>query len=151
MMRREISIFLLLALVWLFQAPNSQSQEGRATQGPGVTIATSTNSILPLPSSRSLSATQLAGKILFVQRCSVCHLPGLAIFDTYGPLLDSRLVTSQVEATAREIIMKGSRRMPGFQYALEPKEIDNILAYLKTLEYDAAGKKYKYIESSAKQ
>jgi len=30
-------------------------------------------------------------------------------------------------------ILKGSPNMPGFQYGLEPKEVEDLIAYLKTL------------------
>ena len=33
----------------------------------------------------------------------------------------------------RGLILKGSPNMPGFQYGLEPKEMDDLIAYLKTL------------------
>src|SRR5436309_20112 len=46
------------------------------------------NFIVPLPDEGSLSSTLRRGKKLFVQRCSVCHLPGLPIYDSYAPLLD---------------------------------------------------------------
>ena len=129
-MKRVIPTILLVAFVLSLQAQNPLE-------------VTSANNIVPLPSSRSLSATQLAGKILFVQRCSVCHLPG-PIYKPYGPLLDGKLIAFRGEAAEREQIMQGTLRMPGWQYALEPKEIDNILAYLKTLVYDPAAQKYTY-------
>jgi mono/diheme cytochrome c family protein len=102
------------------------------------------NYVLPLPSSRFLTATQLAGKKLFLQRCSVCHLPPLPVpgFEPYGLLLDGKLIAARGEAVEREQIMKGSLRMPGWQYTLEPADIDNIFAYLKSLEYDSAARKY---------
>jgi hypothetical protein len=33
----------------------------------------------------------------------------------------------------RGSILKGSPNMPGFQYGLEPKEVEDLIAYLKTL------------------
>jgi mono/diheme cytochrome c family protein len=91
--------------------------------------------LVPLPPSRSLSASQLAGKKLFVQRCSVCHLPGLPSYSTYGPPLDGKLVASRGEAAIRELILHGSARMPGWQYALKPEEINEIIGYLQTLNF----------------
>jgi len=37
------------------------------------------------------------------------------------------------ERAVREIILKGGPRMPGFQYGLTPNEVDDLVAYLKTL------------------
>ena len=37
----------------------------------------------------------------------------------------------------RKKIMEGSPMMPGFQYTLTPAEVDQILAYLKTVTKEA--------------
>jgi len=76
----------------------------------------------------------LEGKGMFQQRCSVCHLPLVVDDDrTYGPRLSAETVTGR-EAIIREFIRRGTPRMPGFQYGLEPNEIDSIIAYLKTVK-----------------
>lgn len=80
----------------------------------------------------SLSEAQLNGKKVMQQRCSICHTPPLLGDKIYGPALSADSVAN--EAAAREIIMKGTQRMPGFQYGLESKEIENIIAYLKTVK-----------------
>ena len=77
-----------------------------------------------------------------MQNCSVCHLPilensknaaeeGSAI----GPLLKGlfRGERPRPEEAVRTFIMRGTPKMPGFQYGLEQREIDSIIAYLKTL------------------
>jgi mono/diheme cytochrome c family protein len=78
-----------------------------------------------------------AGKKLFVQRCSVCHLPAL------GPgqprpvarALNGLVKSPETEAAARVIIQRGiPQRMPGFQYGLDAAEIDRLVAYLRTLK-----------------
>ena len=82
-----------------------------------------------------LSESELKGKKLFLQRCSICHMPPLyepPSARPYGPMLEGYLKTPQLETRAREAILKGGPRMPGFQYGLEPAEIDNIIAYMKT-------------------
>ena len=96
--------------------------------------APSTADIVPLPSIKSLPAAQASGKKLFVQRCSVCHLPALPSYSAYGPLLDSTVVADRGDAAIRGQIMQGSAKMPGFQYTLSPAEIDQIVGYLKTLD-----------------
>ena len=80
-----------------------------------------------------------AGKKLFVQRCSVCHLPPLGVRTDppYARKLTGYMRGPESEARAREVIRKGTAGtpgMPGFQYTLEPEQIDDIIAYLKTLK-----------------
>ncbi len=86
----------------------------------------------------SLSPAQLAGKKLFLQRCSVCHLPPLNVPQDpdpkpYGPLLSGSVRGAEKETRARNIILKGTARMPGFQYGLQSKQIDALMEYLKIL------------------
>jgi mono/diheme cytochrome c family protein len=89
-------------------------------------------------SSPDFSATQMEGKRLFVQRCSVCHLPPLNQPQNpgpqpFGPILSG--FEEEADATrARFFIERGTVRMPGFRYTFEPEQIEAIIAYLKTLE-----------------
>jgi mono/diheme cytochrome c family protein len=90
----------------------------------------------------NLNAQQTAtasGKKLFIQRCSVCHLPPLGVTkeNPYARILTGYMKGPESEARAREVIRKGTTGtpgMPGFQYTLEPGEIENIIAYLNTLK-----------------
>jgi mono/diheme cytochrome c family protein len=80
---------------------------------------------------------ELAGKKVFYQRCSVCHLTPLRSRSTegkaYGPLLKGFVHDAESEHAALETIRKGaSGTMPGFQYGLRAEEIDDVVAYLKT-------------------
>ena len=147
-MRLVFSVFLLASFIsWLLaqnpQGQNPQPQSGEYEPSGPSPSPSAINSIIPLPPSRLLSATQLAGKKLFVQNCSVCHVPGPR-YNSLGPLLDGKLVASKGEMAVREKIMHGSTRMPGFQYVFEPAEADKIMTYLKTLTYDPAARKYNY-------
>ena len=89
--------------------------------------------VVPLASIKSLTPIQAAGKKLFVQRCSVCHLPALPSYSAYGPVLDGKTLADLGEQAVRGQIMRGSARMPGFQYTLSAAEIDETVGYLKTL------------------
>jgi mono/diheme cytochrome c family protein len=62
-------------------------------------------------------------------------LPALPSYTTYGPLLSGDLMRTLGDVTARDQIMRGSARMPGYQYTLSSVEIDQIIGYLKTLEF----------------
>jgi mono/diheme cytochrome c family protein len=78
------------------------------------------------------------GENLFRQRCSLCHLPRKLKFGS-PPVIGPDLTGLFREAgpdkmkLLRGTILKGGPDMPGFQYGLEPKEIDDLIAYLKTL------------------
>ena len=84
------------------------------------------------------TATLRRGESVFYQRCSLCHLPRIRKGGTTpgpAPSLSGVLkgAAPEREARAREYILKGSDRMPGWQYALKPAQIDDVIAYLKTL------------------
>jgi mono/diheme cytochrome c family protein len=50
--------------------------------------------------------------------------------------VDSDTFKTSDEAAVRQKIVVGSSRMPGFQYALQPAQIDQIVAFLKTVTPD---------------
>ena len=125
-MRSTGLIFFLL----LFLSASQEQMNGSPTDEKQ-----STPAIIVLPSSKALSAAQLSGKNIFVQRCSVCHLPGMASYSTYGPLLDVQVIASRGEAAVRDQIMRGSARMPGFQYTLTQSEVDEIVQFLKRVDF----------------
>lgn len=91
----------------------------------------------------ALNEVQRTGKRLFSQNCSLCHSPvkknnknPADEGTTIGPRLNGLFSGPKAvpDAVAKTFIVKGvADKMPGFQYALEPKEIEAIIAYLKTL------------------
>ena len=87
---------------------------------------------------RSLSDKEKMGRKIFIQRCSVCHLGLAPKYETYAPILDQQMVASLGDTKVREKIMDGSPRMPGWKYTFKPAEVDDIIAYLKTVEKDKA-------------
>jgi len=126
---------LILITCGLLITGFTSAQSGESTKKEQSQAATRAGTdIVPLPSIKTLTGTQASGKKLFVQRCSVCHLPALPSYTAYGPLLDGSLVADRGDDAARRQIMQGSARMPGFQYTLTPTEIDQIVVYLKTLD-----------------
>jgi mono/diheme cytochrome c family protein len=81
------------------------------------------------------------GENLFINNCSFCHMPRnegnpkTGEGKTIGPPLKGIMQGPKpvAEAVVRAFILKGSPdKMPGFQYSLAPKEIDAVIAYLKT-------------------
>ena len=90
----------------------------------------------------NLSETEKRGRHWFIQRCALCHLAHYTKSDPAGyptnggPSLEGVLkgATPAKEKAVREFIMKGSPgKMPGFQYSLEPRDFDELIAYMKTL------------------
>lgn len=88
----------------------------------------------PVPSQPVLSSEQKEGRQIFQRQCAICHVPASAIAEPYAPKLAKGLVVGN-ENDIRELIMNGSGpRMPGWKYALEPNQINNVIEYLKALE-----------------
>ena len=78
------------------------------------------------------------GEGLFLQRCSLCHLPRKLKFGS-PPVIGPSLSGQFKDATADQIkvlqgfILTGGPDMPGFQYGLDARQLDDLMAYLKTL------------------
>ena len=90
------------------------------------------------PAAEKLNEQETQGQGLFLQRCSLCHLPRKLKFGSppvIGPSLSGQFKDAAPDQLKilRGFILKGGPDMPGFQYGLEPKEVDDLIAYLKTL------------------
>jgi len=129
----DVSALILCGLLFAGAAEAQTVEASRKQSAPAPTSASA--DIVPLPSIKTLTTAQAAGKKIFVQKCSVCHLPALPSYTAYGPLLDNNLITERGEEATRQQIERGSARMPGFQYALSATEIGRIVEYLKTLKF----------------
>ena len=86
---------------------------------------------IPYATPTNLTAVQQEGQRTFMQRCSVCHVPGTPTGRTIGVRLTKELIAGNEDAICR-YIMVGSDRMPAFRYALNPSQIGAIIEYLKT-------------------
>lgn len=82
-----------------------------------------------------LTEVQARGRVLFRQRCDVCHVPTMqgVSTETYGPRLTKEIVIAG-EGNVRRQIRDGGQLMPGFKYALQSSDIEAIIQYLKTVE-----------------
>ena len=90
------------------------------------------------PGAAKLSDEATRGEGLFLQRCSICHLPRKLKFGSppvIGPSLSGQFksATADQMKVLRGFILKGGPHMPGFQYGLEPNEVEDLIAFLKTL------------------
>ena len=81
---------------------------------------------------QSLDETQALGRRLVVQSCGVCHTGVQRGSALYGPALSQASLGGQADVL-REVIANGTPRMPGFRHHFEPREIDAIVAYIKTV------------------
>ena len=96
------------------------------------------SSTKPAAAAPMYTEQQWRGEGLFLQRCSICHLvkrlKNIGSPPTVGPDLTGVFATATAdeEKVLRGQILKGSPNMPGFQYGLESRDIDDLIAYLKT-------------------
>lgn len=80
------------------------------------------------------------GRVMAEENCSSCHAVGLTGESPYAPappfrtLHDKYDVEGLAEAFAEGILVghKGEKQMP--EFVMTPDQIDDLLAYLKTLE-----------------
>jgi mono/diheme cytochrome c family protein len=95
------------------------------------------------PDGTQLTDQQARGAAVFFQRCSLCHLAKFGAggskyccVSALGPNLGGRFrnITPEQENAFRDIILNGGPTyMPAWKYGLTPDEVDDIIAYLKTL------------------
>ena len=96
--------------------------------------------ILPLSLSSADDKKAAEGEALYKKNCNMCHFPDKAD-KKMGPGLKDLFKNKELPqshkpvktATIRQQIEKGSKAMPGFAGKLKPEELDNLMAYLKTL------------------
>jgi mono/diheme cytochrome c family protein len=138
---RRVVLFTSLIVAGLFagHAAPLSAQEGQSGAGQ-------VTSRLPIrhPSGTTLTEQQLRGAAVFFQRCSLCHLAKTSgaggskycCVASLGPDLSGRFkdVTPDQEKAYRDIILNGGPTyMPSWKYGLTVDEIDDIIAYVKTL------------------
>jgi len=125
---RGIGLLVMLSGALIFpMTVSSQSQQPGRTVVPGFYGELDKNTI-----------AVRQGEATFYQRCSLCHLPRIRKAGTTpgpAPSLTGLLkgADKEEETRVRSYILKGSNLMPGWQYSLKPAEIDEVIAYLKTL------------------
>jgi mono/diheme cytochrome c family protein len=77
------------------------------------------------------------GERLANQSCVVCHFAPQITSGTYAPALSRDSLGGKANIM-HEVIANGTPRMPGFKYQFKPRQIDAIVAYIKTLQPSAA-------------
>jgi mono/diheme cytochrome c family protein len=100
-------------------------------------VAVGSANAQPFPAANTLTSQQIRGRNLFNQSCMVCHVK-LQITSPakYGPDLSKNSLGGN-EALMRDVIGNGTPNMPGFKYHFESSQIDDIIAYVKSLPASA--------------
>lgn len=87
-----------------------------------------------LLSAPALSEEAYTGRALWQQKCAYCHDGvGQPTYKTMGPWMDSDTVKEVGADSLKEIINAGTGRMPGFQYDLDAKQLNDVIEFLKTV------------------
>lgn len=123
-----IAHFLLLILsVFIFSVVSSAQESGADH---------STASVRKSAAARpSLNEQQKSGEALFVQNCTLCHMPSnqKKRLKIQAPPLESMFGEDADSDVLRQFVQQGvPGKMPAFRLGLEPKQIDDVVAYLKT-------------------
>lgn len=125
--RCVVSIFVFLFSV-LAALPRASAQEA----GPGQETAGTRKMSAARP---ALNAQQKSGEAWFVQNCTLCHMPTnqKKKLKIQAPPLEGMFGEDADSESLRQFIEQGvPGMMPGFRYGLDAKQIDDIIAYLKT-------------------
>ena len=126
-----VAIVALTSMTSRFVSP----AQSRST-GP-ITVSSRVYNRNILLTSPALLDDALKGRALWLQRCAYCHDGvGQPTYKTLGPWIGAETVQSLGEDGVRGIIATGSSRMPGFRYGLRPEQVNDLIAFLKTVQSD---------------
>jgi mono/diheme cytochrome c family protein len=101
----------------------------------GFAILLSASSGAQTSTNKSSAAIVKAGQEKFATSCLQCHAP-VAGQTSFGPNLSGEIKPPHPRKSAtevRSILQNGKGKMPPFKDKLTPQDIDNLLAYLRTL------------------
>jgi len=104
----------------------------------GVALPSEVSTQARPPAQAASAGAARRGEAWFYQRCSLCHMGRTVKDDVYqpmGPLLTGvfKGASPDREKAVRAQIQRGSPRMPGFEYTFTPVELEELIAYMKTL------------------
>ena len=120
---------MLVALSPFAMASSVQAQRNGEAQATVPTVERTEYDMRKFMTPLTLTETESKGRKLLAQRCANCH-GGTA--QRPGPPLGQQTVERLGESVIREKVRKGSVGMPGFEYSLDPAQIDQIIAFLRT-------------------
>jgi mono/diheme cytochrome c family protein len=108
-----------------------------------LTLAYALSGTVSAQQTPSLSPAEKTGRSIFQTRCAMCHVgqePATEMASptaerrpaTLGPLLSKANTTN--DAALRLKIKDGSRLMPGYKHTLTDAQIDQVIAFMKTID-----------------
>lgn len=138
------TVVFLASLIVLLMFCAGYVAEISAQEGSSYTPPVTKQAPIRHASGTKLDEQQQRGAGLFIQRCALCHLSKsfgtggskYCCVASLGPSLSGMFknMDPEQEQAMREIILNGGPTyMPGWKYGLTPKDVDDIIAYLKTL------------------
>jgi mono/diheme cytochrome c family protein len=118
-------------------APGQAQQRAPAQDPTKVTVTSRAYDRKQLLGTPALSAEAYRGRAVWLQRCAYCHDGvGQPSYNTMGPWIGAETLLALGDAAFRAIVSVGTERMPGFQYALQPQQIDDLITFLTTVSSD---------------
>jgi mono/diheme cytochrome c family protein len=85
-----------------------------------------------LAASEPLTREQIHGHQIVTQNCLLCHTPGSG---DYVPL--NKDAANGDDEVLRDVIKDGLVLMPGWKYTLSDRDIDDVIAYIRTIPVTA--------------
>ena len=125
---RRIVYSLLLILAVCVSPLIASAQEAGAERS----AAGARKNSAPRP---ALNEQQKSGEALFVQNCTLCHMQSnqKKKLRIQAPTLEGMFGADADGDALRQFIEQGvPGKMPAFRFGLDSKQVDDILAYLKT-------------------
>ena len=129
---RRIACLAFLVLMFFMAPIVLPAQESGEHISNQSSAATSRKSTTARP---ALNEQQKSGEAWFVQNCTLCHMPSnqKKRLKIQVPPLEGMFGEEADTDVLRQFIQQGvPGRMPAFRFGLDPKQIDDIVAYLKT-------------------
>jgi mono/diheme cytochrome c family protein len=143
MFRANPAVGLIIGAVALAAgAPLASAQQpGGGTPPPAdptkITVTRRVYDTKSLVNPPALSESAYRGRALWLQRCAYCHDGvGQPSYNTLGSWLGAETVQTLGEVAVRAIIGAGTAQMPGFRYTMKPQQMDDLIAFLKTVSSD---------------
>lgn len=122
-----VRTFLLVLAACIFALVASAQEPGAEQPAAGAR-----KSAAPRP---ALNEQQKSGEALFVQNCTLCHMQSnqKKKLRIQAPALEGMFGADADGDALRQFIEQGvPGKMPAFRFGLDAKQVDDIIAYLKT-------------------
>jgi mono/diheme cytochrome c family protein len=122
-----------------FASAQDKTDEHAASKAPPDTIKVTKRpydrkALLKPP---AMSEGALNGRAVFLQRCAYCHDGvGQPSYQTLGPWLGAETIERFTEDGFRAFVANGTERMPGWQYSLSSQQVNEVIAFLRTVSSD---------------